>query len=223
MDKEQDLILSDIENTKNSLGQKLNLLEGQVRGTVEEAKNSVQDTIESIKTGVESVKQTFDPIHQTQEHPWVMLGGSVVTGLVVGSWIARRPQRAFANTPGYLLADRKQKETGFTGYRPSDAGSAPEVEDWNHPDLSRRQGSHLWDLVKSEFGDEIKMIKNVALVALVNAVGKRAITAFPQMERDIKTIVDSATKKMGADPSASETDSFSRADDDRLKSKYRAV
>src|SRR5262245_5136733 len=94
MAEEPDVIRQQIDETRSSLTEKLETLEGQVRGTVREAKASVEDTIESVKASVQhsvaSVKRTFDVRYQTERHPWAMVGGSVVAGFVIGSLVAGR-------------------------------------------------------------------------------------------------------------------------------------
>jgi len=202
MDEEANVIRSDIEETKKSLSKKLGLLEGQVRGTVDDAKTTVESTIENIKNTVEktvdNVKQTLDPIHQMKTHPWAMLGGSIVTGIAVGTWLAKRPARVFARTPGYLLENKKPTESTFTGYRPGEYSEPPETQEWQHRSLeSQKAGPSLMDKLVEEFGDEIKMMKGIALGILVKTAAKQAIAAFPDLESDIGRVVKSAQTKLG--------------------------
>jgi ElaB/YqjD/DUF883 family membrane-anchored ribosome-binding protein len=95
VDSKPDLILYDIEQTRNSLTQKIGQLENQVKGTVEDAKNSIEHSFENIKAGVDgSIKKigrTLNPRLQVEQHPWGMVGASVVAGFFVGNWLVRRP------------------------------------------------------------------------------------------------------------------------------------
>src|SRR5437588_98198 len=87
MDQEPDVIRQDIDETRSSLTEKLETLEAEVKGTVQDAKNTVEDTIHNVKSTVhetvESVKRTFDLPYQVRQHPWPMLGGSVVAGFIL--------------------------------------------------------------------------------------------------------------------------------------------
>jgi hypothetical protein len=60
----------------------------QVQETVEGAKSAVNTIIESVQLGmdetVERVNTTADLIDQMQLHPWIMLGGAILLGYIVG-------------------------------------------------------------------------------------------------------------------------------------------
>lgn len=102
MDKELDVIRNQMEQTRSSLADKLEALENQVRGTVEDATSAVtntvetvQETVENVKEGVQeavgsvvdTVKDTFNVRKHVENHPWLALGCSVATGFVAGRWI----------------------------------------------------------------------------------------------------------------------------------------
>ena len=53
----------------------------------------MEETIQSVKTSVRetvtAVKNTFDVRRQVKQHPWAMVGGAFLAGLVVGDLLKR--------------------------------------------------------------------------------------------------------------------------------------
>src|SRR5262249_39701668 len=92
MAEEPDVIRQQIDETRESLTEKLETLEGQVKDavstvtdTIETVKSTVENTVESVKSGVENtvetvksslsdtvdtVKETFDLSRHVDRHPW---------------------------------------------------------------------------------------------------------------------------------------------------------
>ncbi len=101
----------EIDQTRANLTEKLETLENQVMGTVqsalgtvssarenvegtiEQVTSTVQETVEqvtsTVQETVEQVKKTFDLDYQMQARPWVLVGGSVAAGLLVGALVGR--------------------------------------------------------------------------------------------------------------------------------------
>lgn len=102
MDRESKIIHGEMEQTRSSLGEKLETLERKVTGTVQDATEVVQDataavanTVETVQDAVQqtvatvketvqdavgSVKEAFNLSHQVDRHPWLMVGGAVAAG-----------------------------------------------------------------------------------------------------------------------------------------------
>jgi hypothetical protein len=81
--------------TRASLAEKIEKLENKVLGTVETAQASVEQTAEAVKDTVEittaNIQRTFDLKHQVDRNPWLMVGGSVFAGYVLGVMSTSRP------------------------------------------------------------------------------------------------------------------------------------
>jgi len=115
MDSESPQVIEQqMEETRQSLTEKVAALENQVVGTVQTATQAVQETVASVRSAVEetvstvresvqesvaavkdsvqdsvtavtdNVKETFDVTQHVQNHPLAMIGGAVVAGLVTG-------------------------------------------------------------------------------------------------------------------------------------------
>jgi ElaB/YqjD/DUF883 family membrane-anchored ribosome-binding protein len=105
-DDEQKLIQQQMEETRASLSTKLEALENQVAETVQTATDAVQTTTEVVAETVESVKESvgeirervgdtvrsvaslFDISRQVEERPWLVFGGSIGVGCLIG-WVLR--------------------------------------------------------------------------------------------------------------------------------------
>ncbi|HZZ76874.1 MAG TPA: hypothetical protein VFE62_00050 [Gemmataceae bacterium] len=83
----EELIRQKMENTRESITEKLDALEERVVGSVQQASNAVSDT-------AETVKNAFDLRVQVDRHPWLMVGGAVTAGMVAGHLLQpREPPR----------------------------------------------------------------------------------------------------------------------------------
>jgi len=117
MDRESpELIEREMEQTRESLTQKVSLLENKVIGQVEEAtdtvhgtvesvqetvqcvKDAVQDTVRSVSDTVkhsvrsltEGMKEALDVRRHTVDHPLAMVGGAAAAGFLTGLVVFRR-------------------------------------------------------------------------------------------------------------------------------------
>jgi ElaB/YqjD/DUF883 family membrane-anchored ribosome-binding protein len=129
MDRESpELIEREMECTRESLTEKVSLLENKVLGqvqsatdTVEGTMTSVQDTVQTVKAAVQDtvqsvtdtvkhsvqsltdgMKETLDVRRHTQENPWAMVGGAAAAGLLTGLVVFRRePAVSAGDLPAY--------------------------------------------------------------------------------------------------------------------------
>src|SRR5262249_47399987 len=96
MANEPEVIQRQMHETRAALKDKLETLERQVTGTiqdvsatVENVKDAVNETVQivrgSVSEGARAVRDAFDIQHQTQRHPWLMLGAAMAVGYVGGS------------------------------------------------------------------------------------------------------------------------------------------
>jgi ElaB/YqjD/DUF883 family membrane-anchored ribosome-binding protein len=100
MDRESpEIIDRQMHETRQSLTDKVALLEGQVVGTLQDATSAVQDTVETVKAAVQDtvanvqdsmasvtdgVKETLNVKHHVEKAPWPMVGGSALLGFLTG-------------------------------------------------------------------------------------------------------------------------------------------
>src|SRR5205814_9935645 len=132
-----------------------------VEGTIENVESSVQET-------VASVKRTFDLPYQVDRHPWAMLGGSLLTGFVLGNYVEGRRQREQLRP------------------RPSLAPSRTVVSD-RIPALTSEpsQPAGLLSWLRQTFDDEIEKVKGMAIGAAMGIVRDLAKESLPKLAPQI--------------------------------------
>ncbi|HKA08763.1 MAG TPA: hypothetical protein VKD71_16000 [Gemmataceae bacterium] len=120
MDRESpELIEREMEETRESLTEKVSLLEQQVVEKLQSATDAVQDTVQTVRSAVEdtvtvvsgTVKQSVESVSEgmkealnvkkhVREHPWAMIGGAATAGFITGLLVFRRePSAATAKEP----------------------------------------------------------------------------------------------------------------------------
>jgi len=80
-----------------SMVEKLETMEKQIRDTVTGAQSAIEGVVTNVKGTIsdtaDSVKRTFDVPYQTRQHPWLVLGSSVMIGYLLGGRGATRGRR----------------------------------------------------------------------------------------------------------------------------------
>jgi ElaB/YqjD/DUF883 family membrane-anchored ribosome-binding protein len=172
MDQRSDPIrqdMSDIAETRAAMTDKLEQLEERVQDTVQDAKATVLDVVDHVRDAaeafvdraeefVEQTKQTFDPTYQVSRHPWMMLGGAIIAGYVLGTI----EQRRALGRPVQRRLPYREFESGS-----SSPSSSPSSQAW--------EGPNVWDGIVSEVKNEIEHTKGALL-----EVGKTFIHDFFQ-------------------------------------------
>jgi uncharacterized protein YjbJ (UPF0337 family) len=217
MAEEPDVIRHQIEETRESLTEKLESLEGQVKeavgtvtDTIETVKHTVEDTVESVKSGVEhtvdsvktslsdtvdSVKETFDMSRQIDRHPWTAVGCSLLAGVAAGYLFGGSRSRG----PSYGRGIPGMEQL-IPGYQPARPAEAPRQEFRQEARQEPAQPGIAQSLLNS-FGGELDNIKHVALGALIGIARDALKQALPPSLGDnVNEIMDNVTRRMGSDP-----------------------
>jgi hypothetical protein len=207
MDHEAEHIHQQMMETRTALTEKLETLENQVFGSVQEAtsavsatvasvKEAVQETVGSLKTSVQetvhSVKESVNIKRQVDRHPWVMLAGSVALGYVGGRIIQRAIEQAARPTFGH-------RHLGF---------GAPEGPRTMEPaaaltDDARPDGRHEGWLAQlgEQFGPELRKLKGTAIGAAVAMFRDLLTPALPPtVGQRVREVMDNMTTKLGGEP-----------------------
>jgi len=197
MASEPDVIRHQIEQTRESLTEKIETLEEQVKGTIQDVKDTVentvdavtekvQDTVDSIQNHVEgtvaAVRRTFDIPYQVQQHPWAMAGCSLLAGMTVGYFLAsRRP------LPPYWASRRSTPR--------------PDIQGFSAPPPPAPQGPSLVSRLLDQFEPEIEKVKGMAIGALLGMARdyiKQVVP--PNLAPNLEEVLDGFTRKMGGQP-----------------------
>jgi len=182
VDREQpELIEREMEQTRESLTEKVSLLEQKVVGQIQSAADAVQDTVQCVKSAVQDtvqsvtgtvshsvqsltdgVKDVLDIQRHTRENPWAMVGGAAAAGFVTGLLVFRR-ESSGTSLPAY-------QPTPFTS-EPAGRPAAPSV--------SHRPAwlNDLFDMA----GQEFKKLAEQALAAATTSLRQTVQTGIPKL------------------------------------------
>jgi len=179
--KEATAAVSDtVESIKDSVQETVSTVKDTVQETVSTVKDTVQDTVSTVKEtvhdSVESVKDWFDVSAHVDNHPWLMVGGSVALGYYLGNLLKPPPVASAQESP-----------------RPTHSGNGHHRE--------KRQGGSQGSAKKAfNLGSELSKLKALALGALLGTVRDMVVPKAPDsMKQPLKEIFDSVTEKIGGE------------------------
>lgn len=204
-DQDPEVIRAEIDDTRSSIASKLEALEDSVVGSVQHAKDSVQETINSVKETFEetvssvketmqdtvnTVKDTFDVKLQVQRHPWAMVGGSWVAGLIAGAVIGeaqrrRRMPMDRLRSRGEPIDDSRSRPVASTYADTTPRSTEPQPRE---PGLLDR------------FHGEIEQVKGLAIGMALGLVRDVIKQNMPRFEQQVGEIMDNVTTKLGGQP-----------------------
>jgi ElaB/YqjD/DUF883 family membrane-anchored ribosome-binding protein len=145
-DVAQDVI--DILHTRTAIGEKLELLERRIEETVGGAKTAAEELVDRVRDSADEfldrTKETFDPTHQVASHPWLMLGGAVAAGYVLGLLETR-------------LRLSPREGSGVYPYYP------PEAEEAGTSVMPPPSHGNLWEGISREVAKEIEHTKEAVI------------------------------------------------------------
>jgi len=197
---EQDLIQRDMERTRGSLTEKLEALEGQVAETVSSTAGAVQDTTQAVQETVAAVKETvqetmsavtdkvqetvqsvgeaFSLRRQMERHPWLVLGGAVAVGCMVGASFG---------------SDETEKT-------PAAATPPPPPPPWSGR-TSARESVVSDSEHQGIWGDALSQLKNLGVSYVMGIVRDLARNELPEaVASRVADEVDALTSKLGSNP-----------------------
>jgi len=203
----KDAVTEAVETVKETVAETV----GAVRDTVEETIGAVKD---SVKGGFEYMKELFNIPHQTQRHPWLVLGASVASGFCLGRLLAPRSRTsaAAANMPAVM------SEASESFNRPSSASTSSARHSGNghrgkqQAAASASSGGLLGSLF-GQFGPELTQLKNMAVGMVLNSLRDTLSKHLPeQYSEQAMGILDNVTAKLTGEGQKNEE---SQGQDDR--------
>jgi ElaB/YqjD/DUF883 family membrane-anchored ribosome-binding protein len=192
MDDSPEVIRQQMQETRASLAEKIETLEQQVVGTVQDARQSVTDT-------VQSVKDAFDLKLQVQRHPWAIMGGSVAVGFVAGSLMEHmRPVSAPPAAPADLRPHRwPALGNGSAAQHPMNENLRQE----SPPQPEAHEESDWLHSLAQEFAPEISKLKGLAVGAAMSVLREMLAPSVPApLQHQVTDVIDNITVKLGGEP-----------------------
>ncbi len=164
MDQGLGNVRQDIENTHAAMTEKLEMLEERARETVEGAKTAV--------------KHTVDVHHQIDQHPWKMVGASVLVGYMLGRITSGGSASSGTNGQRILILDT-----------PVVMGTSSTSQKRIELDPSSRSAAQEPELsggILEPYKDELAIIKVAAIGAVVSVVRDLIKQAVPILASHFK-------------------------------------
>jgi len=232
----EEVIRHQMEETRTSLTEKLETLEDKLISTVQETTSAVNETVatvketvhegveavhetvanvkESIQEGAEAVKETvtdwFDIKSHVEQHPWFMLGGSVVAGFVLGNVIGNMSGRrgTSASFMGHQMAPGAPSSLSSFASGSSAAPSTSSGNGWHRDQNQNQHKEEKPSAMKSTMSSlfsmlepEIAKLKGLALGAALGTIREMVTKEIPPaMGQQVTEMIDNATRKLGGEP-----------------------
>jgi ElaB/YqjD/DUF883 family membrane-anchored ribosome-binding protein len=184
-----EVIEKEMQTTRESLTEKVSLLEQQVVGTLQSSTTAVQDTVESVKSAVQdtvesvtgSVKDSvssltdglrdaLDVKRQVRQNPWACVGGAAALGFITGMLVFRRESSMAAG-----MASTSAPYSPAPAYQPPVVPMRPS---WL---------GELFDMAGQE-------VKKIAQDALTRGTAQLKQTVQEQVPKLIETAVSRVTE-----------------------------
>jgi ElaB/YqjD/DUF883 family membrane-anchored ribosome-binding protein len=215
MDNEAEMIEQQMKETREDLTKKLEKLEQQVVETVQNTTSAVTDTVENVKDVIEetvgsvqtavedtteAVRKTFDLRLQVENHPWLMLGGSVAVGFVAGRLLGG----LFPAAPTYKSEALPPPSSGGVptngggpSYRSADEAAPPRRQSA----AAESEGGGWFGALTKQFAPELDKLKGLALGTAIGLVRDMARQALPgELGGKLSEMLDDVTEKVGGEP-----------------------
>jgi len=207
MPPETELIKQQMGQTRAALTEKLETLETKVVGavgtttdtvsqTVHEVGATVRDTAQDVRATLHetmaSVRDALDVTHQVKEHPWLMVGGSVLAGYVGGVVLDNLERGHMPSLPHLPVAAER--------LLPSDAEVRGRMES-RAP--AHRTGSSFFQSLAESFAPELDKLKRTAVSMALGVVRDKINESMPpQVREHVNEMMNRVTTKLGGQPVA---------------------
>jgi len=207
-----------MDETRQSLTEKIEMLEQQVVDTVHGATSAVEETVGSVKEvvqdtvrtvkdsvqeTVDTVKDTFDLQSQVRRRPWTMLAAAAAIGYVGGRLIpASRADRGWQWDTGTSRSFSPEpasfRETPSESYSPPARGTTNGI---HRSATQTAEQPGLLASVEQTFHKEISQLKGLAVGALLGVVRDLVTASVPKpLEQQVSDLINGITTKLGGQP-----------------------
>jgi len=205
MENDTEVIRQQMAETRNSLSEKVGAVEELVASAVKETTQAVAKTVENVTgavenvTGavegtvntvkdtvaesVESVKNALDISSYVDQYPWMVMGGSVAVGYLLGTLLGESQPHS---TGGTASPASTGQTWGASSAAPTSTGSA-----------GRSQTSFLPD----SWMPLINKLQGLAVGTMTGVIGEMVMKAVPEnIKHEVSQMLDDATQRLGGTP-----------------------
>lgn len=200
-----------VENVKETVDETVDA----VKETVEGARSTVDNFMENVKETMDDtatmVKKSFDLPYQVEQHPWVMLGGSVLVGYLLGSWMYRGSSyqrgyfdQEYASDDDTVLYTAPVRDGASFDDLEESVDTRENREASNKYRAPVKSVSHAqprsWSNFLGPFQEEWDSLKGVALGTLMGTLRTMVRQHMPTVAPKLEQAINSASAKLGAEP-----------------------
>jgi ElaB/YqjD/DUF883 family membrane-anchored ribosome-binding protein len=199
-----------VENVKETVDETVDA----VKETVEGARSTVDNLVENVKGTMDDtatmVKKSFDLYYQVDQRPWLMIGGSVLVGYLLGSWMPRGSsyqrgysERDYSDDDNVLYTAPVKNGASFDDLEES-------VDTYKYRDASNKyrapmqsvshKQSRPWSNLLGPVQEEWDALKGVALRTLMGTLRTMVRQHMPTVAPKLEQAINSASAKLGAEP-----------------------
>jgi ElaB/YqjD/DUF883 family membrane-anchored ribosome-binding protein len=188
--------------------EKIEQIEGHVRGSARHVRSSVDDTVDrtvhtvrdTMGDNIDQMKEKIDVQQLVNDRPWLMLGGSILAGYTLGNLTEsrsshRREQYAYATAAGaheeYAYPgdssdddDRHYRyyDDNETRGAQSDSSSRPSRP--SRTSRAKAASSGFVDDVLDQFGDEMDALQDAAVSTMTRLLRETLQDNIPQLAEE---------------------------------------
>jgi len=198
-----------VENVKETVDETVGVVKETVEGARSTVDNIVENVMETMDDTATMVKQSFDLHYQVEQHPWLMVGGSVMVGYLLGSWMYSKSSYQH----GYSDQEYNDEDNLYTA--PLKNGASfddleESVDTQENRDTSNKYRAPVksvspaqprpWRNFLGPFQEEWDSLKGVALGTLMGTLRTMVRQHMPTVAPKLEQAINSVSTKLGAEP-----------------------
>jgi ElaB/YqjD/DUF883 family membrane-anchored ribosome-binding protein len=182
--------------------EKIEQIEGRVRGSARHVRSSVDDTVDrtvhtvrdSVGDNIDQMKEKIDVQELVNDKPWLMLGGSILAGYTLGNLTESRSshrdeQYAYATAAGaheeYAYPGDSSDDRRYRYYEDETRGAQPDSP--SRPSRTARAkaaSSGFVDDVLDQFGEEMDALQDAAVSTMTRILRETLQDNLPQLAEE---------------------------------------
>jgi gas vesicle protein len=214
MDKRTESIQQDINHTQDSMTEKMEEIEGRMQGTAQQVRSSMDETVDrtvdnvksSVGHNMEKFKDQVDVQQLVEERPWLMFGGSVLAGYMLGTMTESRSSRRHVqyDHPAYpaYAADHGRSHSSADDdrrqrYYEDEVRQTPAARGSYESHASHSSGSSRMSSAKAEtsdfvddvldqFREEVDTLKDAAMATMTRVLRETLQDNMPQLAEEFE-------------------------------------
>lgn len=189
-----------VENVKGTVEETVDAVKETVGGAKSTVENIVENVKETMDDTVTKVKRSFDLRYQVEQNPWLMVGGSVVVGSIIGNLMNRGDEGrrySYYSTDSMHNGNYVADTTGGTGPYSISGEEDSTARQANSVPSYQPQKQRSWGSALGQFQEEFDVVKGVVTSAVMGTVMKTLQEMIRQNIPSMASQFDEAMNRIG--------------------------